>query len=66
MSFLETMFCDSIYHSTLSNEKIKKQLVKIVYDLEENVESNFYYYKEGKHYKVYLIYKAKRTIQKNE
>ena len=40
MSFLETMFCDSIYHSTLSNEKIKKQLVKIVYDLEENVESN--------------------------
>ena len=40
MSFLEIMFCDSIYHSTLSNEKIKKQLVKIVYDLEENVESN--------------------------
>ena len=40
MSFLETMFCDSIYHSTLSNEQIKKQLLKIVYDLEENVESN--------------------------
>ena len=40
MSFLEIMFCDSIYHSTISNEKIKKQLLKIVYDLEKNVESN--------------------------
>ena len=29
MSFLETMFCDSIYHSTLSNEQIKKQLLKM-------------------------------------
>ena len=40
MSFLEIMFCHSIYHSTLSNEKIKKQLLKIVYSLEKNVESN--------------------------
>ncbi len=40
MRFLEIMFCYSIYHSTLSNEKIKKQLLKIVYDLEENVKSN--------------------------
>ena len=38
MSFLEIMFCDSIYHSTISNEKIKKQLLKVVYDLEKNVE----------------------------
>ena len=40
MSFLETMFCSSIYHSTLSDEKIKKQLLKIVCNLEKNVESN--------------------------
>ena len=35
MSFLETMFCSSIYHSTLSDEKIKKQLLKIVCNLEK-------------------------------
>jgi len=47
MSFLEIMFCDSIYHSTISNEKIEKQLLKIVYDLEKNVESKKNYTNEG-------------------
>ena len=40
MSFLETLFCDCLYHSEVSNIKIKNKLLKIILDIEKNKKSD--------------------------
>ena len=40
MSFLETLFCDCLYHSEISNIKIKNKLLKIILDIEKNKKSD--------------------------
>mgnify|MGYP003624992853 FL=1 len=40
MSFLETLFCDCLYHSEVSNIKIKKELLTIILNIEKNKNSD--------------------------